>query len=165
MMNRLKKILTLSVAITASFFVNGQKIKTVADSPNKFNVKGTVTNAATGKPIRGIRLTYKEFAASLTDSAGNYSINLPAEEAVLLLSGDGYQSKEVAVKGLSVLNIVMYDESFSSMSDDVQLITGRRVKYYQAQWYTKHRCCNVTERHQFPVCHQPAINNCRWNYF
>ena len=130
MMNRLKKILTLSVAITACLFVNGQKIKTVADNPNKFNVKGTVTNAATGKPIRGIRLTYKEFAASLTDSAGNYSINLPAGEAVLLLSGDGYQSKEVAVKGLTELNIVMYDESFSSMSDDVQLITGRTSKTF-----------------------------------
>ncbi len=128
MMNRLKKILTLSVAIAACLFVNAQKIKTVADNSNKFNVKGTVTNAATGKPIRGIRLTYKEFAASLTDSAGNYSINLPADEAVLLLTGDGYQSKEVAVKGLPVLNIVMYDENFSAMTDDVQLVTGYSSK-------------------------------------
>jgi len=92
---------------------------------NKFRVEGTVTSAATGKPIRGIRLTYKEFAASITDSSGSFVINLPVQEGLLLLEGDGYQSKEVAVRALHSLKIAMYEDGFASSSDGVDLPQGR----------------------------------------
>jgi TonB-linked SusC/RagA family outer membrane protein len=124
-MHIFKKILPLSFALTACFFVHAQN-KTASE--NKFQVQGTVVNAATGKPIRGIRLTYKVFAASITDSAGNFSINLPAATALLLVEGDGYQSKEVSVKGLHSLKIVMYEDGFSSSSDEVDLPQGHTTK-------------------------------------
>jgi len=72
--------------------------KSTPTAGNKFKVEGTVSNAATGKPIRGIRLTYKEFAASITDSSGKFTINIPGDKGLLLLEGDGYQSKEVPVQ-------------------------------------------------------------------
>jgi TonB-dependent SusC/RagA subfamily outer membrane receptor len=126
-MHSFKKILTLTVALTVCFYVQAQKAGAKAEG-NKFKVEGTVSNAATGKPIRGIRLTYKEFAASLTDSSGHFSIKVPGEEALLLLEGDGYQSKEVPVRGLHSLNIVMYEDGFSSSTDVVELVTGRTTK-------------------------------------
>jgi TonB-linked SusC/RagA family outer membrane protein len=124
-MHIFKKILPLSFALAACFPAHAQE-KTTAG--NKFQVQGTVVNAATGKPIRGIRLTYKVFAASITDSAGNFSINLPVTTALLLVEGDGYQSKEVPVKGLHSLEIAMYEDGFSSSSDEVDLPQGRTTK-------------------------------------
>ena len=126
-MHIFKKILTLSVAIAACLSVPAQKKSTPA-AGNKFRVEGTVSNAATGKPIRGIRLTYKEFAASITDSSGKFTINLPGDKGLLLLEGDGYQSKEVPVQGSHALKIVMYEDGFSSSSDDVDLVTGRTTR-------------------------------------
>jgi len=126
-MHIFKKILTLSVALVAGYFVNAQKtVNKTAE--NKFKVGGTVTNAATGKPLRGIRLSYKEFAASLTDSAGNFSINLPSGESLLLVEGDGFQSKEVAVQALHSLNIVLYEDGFTSQADEIELVQGKRTK-------------------------------------
>ncbi|WP_462250817.1 SusC/RagA family TonB-linked outer membrane protein [Ferruginibacter sp.] len=126
-MHIFKKLLILTVSMGAFIFVQAQRFgKPVA--AKEFTVTGTVVNAATQQPIRGIRLTYKTFAASLTDSAGNFSIKLPDGEANLLLEGDGYQPKEVAVKGLSTLKILMYENGFSSSADEVVLPTGRVTK-------------------------------------
>lgn len=125
-MHSFKKILTLTVALTACIY--GYAQKNGAAAANKFQVGGTVINAATGKPLRGIRLTYKEFAASITDSSGHFSIKVPNAEALLLVTGDGYQSKEVPVQGQDNLSIVLYEDGFSSSSDDVDLVQGRTTR-------------------------------------
>lgn len=122
-----KKILTLTVALASCYFVQAQKEKAAA-AESKFVVKGTVVNAATHKPVRGIRVRFKDFTAAITDSAGNFSIKLPAAEAIVMLTGDGFQTKEVAVKGASSLNIEVYEDGFSSASDDADLITGRTTR-------------------------------------
>ncbi len=118
-----KKILTLSIAIATFLLVNISGLYAQA-SADKFKVDGNVINGATKKPIRGIRVTYKSIAASITDSAGNFSINLPVQNGLLLLEGDGLQAKEVPVTGASKLAIVMYDENFSSSSELVVLPTN-----------------------------------------
>lgn len=122
-----KKILTLTVALASCYFVQAQKGKGAA-SESKFVVKGTVVNAATHKPVRGIRVRFKDFTAAITDSAGNFSIKLPAAEAIVMLTGDGFQTKEVAVKGAGSLNIEVYEDGFSSASDDADLLTGRTTR-------------------------------------
>lgn len=118
-----KKMLTLTVTIAAFIFVNAPELHAQADA-DKFAIEGKVIHAATKKPIRGIRVTYKSFAAAITDSAGDFTINLPVKEALLFLEGEGYQSKEVPVRGLTKLSIVMYDESFPSSSEEVVLPTA-----------------------------------------
>jgi TonB-linked SusC/RagA family outer membrane protein len=126
-MHIFKKILTLSVALATGYFVCAQN-KNGKAAENSFKIGGTVTNAATAKPIRGIRLSYKNFAASITDSAGTFNINLPAGEALLLVEGDGFQSKEVSVRGLHSLSIVLYEDGFTSSSDEADLLQGRTTK-------------------------------------
>jgi TonB-linked SusC/RagA family outer membrane protein len=123
MMYMYKKILTLSVAIATFLFVNVSELHAQAGA-DKFTIEGNVTNAATKKPVRGIRVTYKSIAAAITDSAGRFSIKLPVKTALLLLEGDGYQAKEVAVSGSAKLKILMYDDNFSSASEVVVLPTA-----------------------------------------
>ena len=125
-MHILNKILTLSVAVASCFFVNAQELPStsVKTAKSNYQVKGTVVNAATGKSIGGIRLTYKIFAASITDSSGSFSINLPRKDAMLLVEGEGYQSKQVAVRGSSVLRVLLYEDGFNSSADEVVLPTG-----------------------------------------
>ncbi len=122
-MYNFKKTVTLFFAVACSLVVMAQKEKS-----KTYTVTGTVINAATKKPIRGIRLTYKSFAAAITDSAGNFSIKLPSDEVMLLLEGDGFQDKEVSVKGQNKLIIPVYADGFSSMSDEADLPTGRVTK-------------------------------------
>jgi TonB-linked SusC/RagA family outer membrane protein len=116
-----KKVITLLLITTPCIFasVPGAKAQTVA--ANKYKVQGTIVNSATGKAVRGIRLTYKEFAAAISDSSGHFAINLPVQNALLLLQGDGYQSKEVSVTSDAALKIVMYEDGFVSASDEVYL--------------------------------------------
>ena len=121
-MDLFKQLITFSFAISTVIFAGAQSS---TKNKNKFTVQGTVINAATKKPLRGIRLSYKIFAASITDTAGNFSINLPRNEALLLVEGDGYQSKEVPVRGSSRLSITLYEDGFVSSADEVVLATGR----------------------------------------
>jgi hypothetical protein len=110
-MHILNKIFTLSVAIVSCLSVSAQQ-SPWQNCRRKFEVSGTVVNAATGMPVQGVRLTCKIFAASITDSVGNFSIKLPNDLGVLLVEGEGYQSKEVAVSGKHHLKIVMYEDGF-----------------------------------------------------
>ena len=122
-----KKMLTLSVTIAAFIFVIAPQLH-AQEAALKFTVEGKVTSGATKKPVRGIRVTYKSFAAAITDSAGNFSINLPVKEALLFLEGDGYQSKEIPAKGSAKLKIVMYEDGFPSSSETVFLPTAPVTK-------------------------------------
>jgi TonB-linked SusC/RagA family outer membrane protein len=123
-----KKILTLSFAVTTFLFVNVLKLHAQVGG-NKFIVQGQVISAATKTPIRGIRVTYKNIAAAITDSAGSFSIKLPVSSCLLLLEGDGYQAKEVSVSGEGVnLKISMYDNNFPSSSVAVVLPTSISTK-------------------------------------
>ena len=42
--------------------------------PQGPTVKGRITDAATGKGVRGVRVTYKTFSAAITDSTGAFSL-------------------------------------------------------------------------------------------
>ncbi len=123
-MHIFKKLFTLTVALAILFAAQAQQFKKPV-APKEFKVSGTIVNAVTAKPILGIRVTYKTFSASITNSEGNFVITLPTEEAILLVEGEGYQSKEVAVKGLNTLNILLYADGFTSFSDEVVLPQGK----------------------------------------
>jgi TonB-linked SusC/RagA family outer membrane protein len=62
------------------------------------NVSGTVTEAATGKPLSGasIKLKGSEIGTT-TDSNGNFALQIPGAGGVLVISFVGYESSEVLV--------------------------------------------------------------------
>ncbi|MGF2412160.1 MAG: SusC/RagA family TonB-linked outer membrane protein, partial [Ferruginibacter sp.] len=123
-----KKVITLLLITTPCIFASVPRANAQTIAANKYKVQGTVINSATGKAIRGIRLTYKEFAAAISDSTGHFAINLPVKNALLLLEGDGYQSKEVSVTNEGPLKIVMHEDGFVSATDEVYLPQAKTTR-------------------------------------
>ncbi len=76
-----------------------------------------LSDAATGKGLRGIRVTYKTYSAAITDSAGSFTLKVPSMNVAVLLEGDGYQSKEIALRGRSSINAALYEDTYTSFYD------------------------------------------------
>lgn len=90
----------------------------------KIQIKGVITEAATGKPLPGIGVSVSGFSAALSDEKGNFLITVPDDHSVLVISGQGYQSKEEAIKGRKNIEISLYEESYTSQFDAVVLPFG-----------------------------------------
>ncbi|MDT3402124.1 SusC/RagA family TonB-linked outer membrane protein [Mucilaginibacter terrae] len=88
---------------------------------NGYQVTGQVTDAAAKKPIPGINVVVQDVAAAITDDKGNFKITVPSKTSVLQFSGQGFQYKDVAVNGRTIVNAALYEDSFNSMYDLVSL--------------------------------------------
>jgi TonB-linked SusC/RagA family outer membrane protein len=80
----------------------------------KIQITGVITEAATGKPLPGINITVTGFAAALTDDKGAFSINVPNKHTVLVISGPGYQRKEVALQGRANITVGLFEDTYNS---------------------------------------------------
>ncbi len=80
-------------------------------------VMGTVTSAATKLPVAGISVSVPGYSAALTDDKGNFSLNIPSSSSSLILEGEGFQRKEVPVKGRSNVTVSLYEGAFNSLYD------------------------------------------------
>ncbi|WP_222707234.1 SusC/RagA family TonB-linked outer membrane protein [Pontibacter qinzhouensis] len=80
-------------------------------------VTGTVTAAATGRPISGISVSVPEYSAAFTDDNGNFKINMPSSNSTLMVEGEGYNRKEVAVKGRGAVTVSLHEGIFNSLYD------------------------------------------------
>ena len=96
--------------------------------PGAFNVSGVIKDAATGKNLRGIRVTYKDYSAAITDSAGAFTIKVPSSGVSVLLEGEGYQAKQIALKGNSRITASLYEDTYASFYDLANLPLGTTMK-------------------------------------
>jgi TonB-linked SusC/RagA family outer membrane protein len=87
-------------------------------------VSGRITSAATGEPLQGISVKYKNYAAAITDASGRFSIYVPDYSVAVLVEGSGYQSKEIALKGRSGVAASLYEDTFNSFYDAATLPFG-----------------------------------------
>ncbi len=87
---------------------------------NGLIITGKVSGS-TGSPIEGATIVEKGAKASVISKAdGSFSITVSKENAVLVISHIGFLSKEVSVKGLTTLSIVL--EAVNSSLDEVVVI-------------------------------------------
>src|SRR5699024_7647735 len=64
----------------------------------QFTVSGAVTDASTGEPLIGANIFHQPTSrGATTDQNGEFSIELPGQEATLRITFIGYASKEVEV--------------------------------------------------------------------
>ncbi len=77
-------------------------------------VEGTVFDAATGRPLPGINVGISGFSADLTDVDGRFTLVAPTASSVVIITGEGYQRKEVPLKGRTELIISLYSGLFNS---------------------------------------------------
>jgi TonB-linked SusC/RagA family outer membrane protein len=77
-----------------------------------FTVGGRITDAGDGAPLPGVNVLVKGTTTGTTsDSDGNYSVNAPDGDAVLIFSFIGYQSQEIPINARSVINIVLAQDA------------------------------------------------------
>lgn len=85
-------------------------------------ISGVVKDAATGKPVSGINIGVSAYSSAITDDQGRFTINVPDYGAILLISGQNYQKKEVAVKNrTSIPDILLFEDSYNSIYDNAQM--------------------------------------------
>lgn len=71
-------------------------------------ISGTVTDGSTGEPLIGANVILKGTTnGTVTDVMGNYSIDVPAEDTVLVFSYVGYIQEEAIVGEQQVINITL----------------------------------------------------------
>lgn len=93
---------------------------TVSDNKRDLiRVKGVITDAQTGKPVPGISISVAEFSAAITDEKGQFEISVPNLNALLTVSGPGYQNKEIALKGQSSVSASLYADTYNSFYETV----------------------------------------------
>ena len=132
-MFNIKKFIFRTVAVScfSCCMITASAQVSAADSIPAFNkllVRGTVTDAITKKPVGGVRVSVTDFSADITDDNGKFSIKVPSYTANLVISAEGYQNREVALKGRNEISVILNDESLSSAFDQVMLPFGSTVK-------------------------------------
>lgn len=89
-------------------------------------VRGVIKEAATGIPLPGINISVPGYSAAITNEKGSFRIKVPNYEATLTVSGQGYQVKEIVLKGRHTVTANLHEASFNSIYDDVTLPFGKQ---------------------------------------
>ena len=124
----LKKGLLLPVLALSSLTLRAQETSDITarvDVSKGVEVKGTITDAATRKPLGAIRVTYRDYSAAITDSLGNFSLKVPNYNVAIILEAEGYQAKEIALKGRNTVSAALYEDSYNSFYDAATLPFGK----------------------------------------
>ena len=107
-------------------FVTSLLVNFSANAQNGHVVTGTVTLAEDGSALPGVSILVKGTTIGVsTDFDGNYSIEVPSADTVLVFSFVGETTQEIAVNGRSVINVVM--EASAEALDEV-VVTALGIK-------------------------------------
>lgn len=94
---------------------------------NVIKVKGKVTDEK-GLPLPGVSIRVKGGASgTTTDNNGNYTINAPDDQSILVFSYVGFVSQEQKVGNLTTINIVLMSQD-SDLSEVVVVGYGTQKK-------------------------------------
>lgn len=135
----IKKLLAFHLLMMVSLMLHAQEAehpgKNKPDSlgtekPNDkgFKISGSITEAATRKALSGINVSVPGYSAAITDDKGNFTIKVPSYTATLQISGQGYQYKELPLKGRKTVSAALYEESFNSVFDAAVVPEGQKNK-------------------------------------
>lgn len=89
---------------------------------------GVIKDAITGKPLAAINVSIPDYSAALTDDNGKFTIKVPDYNVTLFISGEGFQTKEVALRGKKEISTALYEDSYNSIYDIANLPYGAKPK-------------------------------------
>ena len=92
------------------------------------NVTGTVIDDATGKPLGGIRISLPGVSAAITEDNGSFTLKVPSYKVTIEVAGEGFQSRQVALKGRSNIKVQLLDESIETVYDVVNTPQGSQTR-------------------------------------
>ena len=94
----------------------------VAYGQADFTVEGTVTEARSGDPLPGVNVVVQGTSIGTSaDAQGGYSLEVPSEDATLVFSFVGYNTKEIPVRGRSEINVSL---QVASLKADELVVIG-----------------------------------------
>ncbi len=99
---------------------------TATQSKAEYFATGIVKDAATGKPLAAVKVTIPEFSAGLTDDNGKFKIKVTSYDATLFLNAEGFQSKQVALKGSNNVTVLLFEDAAVTLYDNAQLPFGTK---------------------------------------
>ena len=108
----------------AAQVVNPRKVDSSAVKGPVQQVKGIITDAATKKGLAGVKLSVKDFSATITDDQGGFTLNVPSFDIDVMIVAEGHEAKQVSLKGNTILNVSMLSESAVSFQEEVILPFG-----------------------------------------
>src|ERR1044072_8597811 len=82
-------------------------------------ITGTITDAATRKEIAGARVRVDNFSATLSDSAGHFTLKVPSFTTTIIVEGEGYSTKRIPLKGRQALQVFLQDETLETLNGPV----------------------------------------------
>lgn len=91
-------------------------------------ITGTVSSSEDGMPIPAVNVIVKGTTnGTTTDFDGNFAINVPSSNSILVFSSMGYATKEITVGTNSVINITL-DSDVSALDEVVVVGYGAAKK-------------------------------------
>ena len=74
-------------------------------------VQGKVTDVESNLPIPGASILIKgTLLGTQTDGDGNFAIEVPGEQAILVITSIGYQPQEIAVSGRTIIDVSLNED-------------------------------------------------------
>lgn len=118
----------VAAALSSSQEVAAQQTNTTKKdslpAAQKIVITGNVTDAANKKPLAGIRVEVKNFSAAITDDDGAFTLKVPSYFTDIEISGEGYASKQVSLKGGRSFAISLLSETAVTFQEDVVMPFG-----------------------------------------
>lgn len=100
----------------------------ITQQKSKIKITGVVTDSK-GESIIGANVIVKgnSTTGAITNIEGRYEINVPSEEAILLVSYLGYNTEEVKIKGKRNINVMLNEDS-KALDEVVVIGYGKQKK-------------------------------------
>lgn len=90
-------------------------------------ITGRITSATDNQPMVGVNVTVKGTSTgTISDPAGNYSIEVPGNDAILTFSFIGFNKTEEITGDRSVINVILYEDL--EELDEVVVIGYGKIK-------------------------------------
>jgi len=99
-----------------------------APTGKELRISGRIINSATKKGAAGARVQVEGFSAAITDGQGKFSVKVPSYDATLMVTGDGFNTVYVPLRGRQTVDVSLLDESFESMYEPVVTPSGTKSK-------------------------------------
>ena len=91
-----------TLVLTTTLFVQAQ-----------VEIKGTVTDANTGQALMGVTVLVEgTYTGTITETDGQFSLNISPDSAVLVFSYVGYTTNKVKIGKRKVINVALVSEEY-----------------------------------------------------
>jgi TonB-linked SusC/RagA family outer membrane protein len=80
---------------------------------------GTITDAATKKPVAGASVSVTDLSASITGNDGTFKLNVSSYTDNVIITAEGYEPRQIALKGRTSISISLQDAGVSSFQESI----------------------------------------------